>query len=118
MTEKNICYRQQRKKEVVYDDCIPKESLSQRDWHDEEDLNKCIGEIRTSRREVEITKEKFYSNLPSTELEDLANRSYSTLDGAKLQEQAGFRQWFSYVDHIQTVLNGMKFAGNTAYPLF
>ncbi|KAK6760916.1 hypothetical protein RB195_022111 [Necator americanus] len=37
--EKNICYRQRRRKEVVYDDCILEDSLSQGDWHIEEDSN-------------------------------------------------------------------------------
>ncbi|KAK6753501.1 hypothetical protein RB195_012847 [Necator americanus] len=37
--EKNICYRQRRRKEVVYDDCVLEESLSQGDWHIEEDPN-------------------------------------------------------------------------------
>ncbi|KAK6751442.1 hypothetical protein RB195_003062 [Necator americanus] len=37
--EKNICYRQRRRKEVVYDDCILEDSLSQTDWHIEEDPN-------------------------------------------------------------------------------
>ncbi|KAK6763631.1 hypothetical protein RB195_024085 [Necator americanus] len=37
--EKNICYRQPRRKEVVYDDCILEDSLSQGDWHIEEDPN-------------------------------------------------------------------------------
>ncbi|KAK6729879.1 hypothetical protein RB195_006747 [Necator americanus] len=37
--EKNICYRQQRRKEVVYDDCILEVSLPQGDWHIEEDPN-------------------------------------------------------------------------------
>ncbi|KAK6762664.1 hypothetical protein RB195_023399 [Necator americanus] len=35
--EKNICYRQRRRKEVVYDDCVLEDSLSQGDWHIEED---------------------------------------------------------------------------------
>ncbi|KAK6764204.1 hypothetical protein RB195_024499 [Necator americanus] len=34
--EKNICYRQRRRKEV-YDDCVLKDSLSQGNWHIEED---------------------------------------------------------------------------------
>ncbi|KAK6728367.1 hypothetical protein RB195_005798 [Necator americanus] len=29
--EKNICYRQRRRKEVVYDDCVHEDSLSQGD---------------------------------------------------------------------------------------
>ncbi|KAK6751538.1 hypothetical protein RB195_003127 [Necator americanus] len=37
--EKNICYRQRRRKEVVYDDCVLEDSLSQGDWHNEEDPN-------------------------------------------------------------------------------
>ncbi|KAK6767348.1 hypothetical protein RB195_026555 [Necator americanus] len=37
--EKNICYRQRRRKEVVYDDCVLENSLSQGDWHIEEDPN-------------------------------------------------------------------------------
>ncbi|KAK6735623.1 hypothetical protein RB195_018687 [Necator americanus] len=37
--EKNICYRQRRRKEVVYDDCVLEDSLSQGDWHIEEDPN-------------------------------------------------------------------------------
>ncbi|KAK6763193.1 hypothetical protein RB195_023780 [Necator americanus] len=37
--EKNICYRQRRRKEVVYDDCVLEDSLSQGDWHTEEDPN-------------------------------------------------------------------------------
>ncbi|KAK6760200.1 hypothetical protein RB195_021624 [Necator americanus] len=37
--EKNICYRQRRRKEVVYDDCVLEDSLSQSDWHIEEDPN-------------------------------------------------------------------------------
>ncbi|KAK6734703.1 hypothetical protein RB195_018102 [Necator americanus] len=36
--EKNICYRQRRRKEVVYD-CVLEDSLSQGDWHIEEDPN-------------------------------------------------------------------------------
>ncbi|KAK6757840.1 hypothetical protein RB195_015578 [Necator americanus] len=35
----NICYRQRRRKEVVYDDCVLEDSLSQGDWHIEEDPN-------------------------------------------------------------------------------
>ncbi|KAK6765053.1 hypothetical protein RB195_025113 [Necator americanus] len=35
--EKNICYRQRRRKEVVYDDCVLEDSLSQGDWHIDED---------------------------------------------------------------------------------
>ncbi|KAK6751409.1 hypothetical protein RB195_003043 [Necator americanus] len=37
--EKNICYRQRGRKEVVYDDCVLENSLSQGDWHIEEDPN-------------------------------------------------------------------------------
>ncbi|KAK6742879.1 hypothetical protein RB195_010255 [Necator americanus] len=37
--EKNICYRQRRRKEVVYDDCVLEDCLSQGDWHIEEDPN-------------------------------------------------------------------------------
>ncbi|KAK6760373.1 hypothetical protein RB195_021735 [Necator americanus] len=37
--EKNICYQQRRRKEVVYDDCTIEDSLSQGDWHIEEDPN-------------------------------------------------------------------------------
>ncbi|KAK6744007.1 hypothetical protein RB195_010982 [Necator americanus] len=37
--EKNICYRQRRRKEVVYDDCVLEDSLSQGDWYIEEDPN-------------------------------------------------------------------------------
>ncbi|KAK6726469.1 hypothetical protein RB195_004661 [Necator americanus] len=37
--EKNICYRQRRRKEVVYDDCVLEDSLSRGDWHIEEDPN-------------------------------------------------------------------------------
>ncbi|KAK6735830.1 hypothetical protein RB195_018838 [Necator americanus] len=37
--EKNICYRQRGRKEVVYEDCVLEDSLSQGDWHIEEDLN-------------------------------------------------------------------------------
>ncbi|KAK6754715.1 hypothetical protein RB195_013602 [Necator americanus] len=37
--EKIICYRQRRRKEVVYDDCVLEDSLSQGDWHIEEDPN-------------------------------------------------------------------------------
>ncbi|KAK6749652.1 hypothetical protein RB195_001952 [Necator americanus] len=35
--KKNICYWQRRRKEVVYDDCVLEDSLSQGDWHIEED---------------------------------------------------------------------------------
>ncbi|KAK6765145.1 hypothetical protein RB195_025185 [Necator americanus] len=37
--EKNICCWQRRRKEVVYDDCVLEDSLSQGDWHTEEDPN-------------------------------------------------------------------------------
>ncbi|KAK6754747.1 hypothetical protein RB195_013624 [Necator americanus] len=37
--EKKICYQQRRRKEVVYDDCVLGDSLSQGDWHIEEDPN-------------------------------------------------------------------------------
>ncbi|KAK6760044.1 hypothetical protein RB195_021531 [Necator americanus] len=37
--EKNICYRQRRRKEVVYNYCVLEDSLSQGDWHIEEDPN-------------------------------------------------------------------------------
>ncbi|KAK6763905.1 hypothetical protein RB195_024296 [Necator americanus] len=37
--EKNICYRQRRRKEVVHDDCVLEDSLSQGDWNIEEDPN-------------------------------------------------------------------------------
>ncbi|KAK6756340.1 hypothetical protein RB195_014632 [Necator americanus] len=37
--EKDICCRQRKKKEVVYDDCIVEDSLSQGDWLIEEDPN-------------------------------------------------------------------------------
>ncbi|KAK6762475.1 hypothetical protein RB195_023267 [Necator americanus] len=36
---KNICYRQRRRKEVVHDDCVLEDSLSQGDSHIEEDAN-------------------------------------------------------------------------------
>ncbi|KAK6739407.1 hypothetical protein RB195_008096 [Necator americanus] len=36
MMEKYICYRQQRRKEVVYDDCVLEDSLSQGDWRVED----------------------------------------------------------------------------------
>ncbi|KAK6763640.1 hypothetical protein RB195_024092 [Necator americanus] len=36
--EKKICYWQRSKKEV-YDDCVLEDSLSQGDWHIEEDAN-------------------------------------------------------------------------------
>ncbi|KAK6734914.1 hypothetical protein RB195_018234 [Necator americanus] len=39
MMEKNICYRQRKRKEVVYDDCVLEDSLSQSDWHIKEDPN-------------------------------------------------------------------------------
>ncbi|KAK6734966.1 hypothetical protein RB195_018269 [Necator americanus] len=39
MMEKNICYRQRRRKEVVYDDCVLEDSSSQGDWYIEEDPN-------------------------------------------------------------------------------
>ncbi|KAK6760944.1 hypothetical protein RB195_022134 [Necator americanus] len=35
--EKNICYRQRRTKGVIFDDCVLEDSLSQGDWHIEED---------------------------------------------------------------------------------
>ncbi|KAK6742643.1 hypothetical protein RB195_010104 [Necator americanus] len=38
-TEKKICYRQRRRKEVVYDDSVLEDSLFQGDWHIEEDPN-------------------------------------------------------------------------------
>ncbi|KAK6744624.1 hypothetical protein RB195_011383 [Necator americanus] len=37
--EKNICYRQRRRKEVIYEDCVLEDSLSQGAWHIEEDPN-------------------------------------------------------------------------------
>ncbi|KAK6761573.1 hypothetical protein RB195_022589 [Necator americanus] len=37
--EKKICYRQRRRKEFVHDDCVLEDSLSQGDWHIEEDPN-------------------------------------------------------------------------------
>ncbi|KAK6730210.1 hypothetical protein RB195_006959 [Necator americanus] len=37
--EKKICYRQRRRKAVVCDDCVLEDSLSQGDWHIEEDPN-------------------------------------------------------------------------------
>ncbi|KAK6757189.1 hypothetical protein RB195_015174 [Necator americanus] len=37
--EKSICYRQRRRKEVVYDDCVLEDSSSEGDWHIEEDPN-------------------------------------------------------------------------------
>ncbi|KAK6764516.1 hypothetical protein RB195_024729 [Necator americanus] len=37
--EKKICYRQRRRKEVVYDDSVLEDSLSQGDWHIEENAN-------------------------------------------------------------------------------
>ncbi|KAK6761318.1 hypothetical protein RB195_022398 [Necator americanus] len=37
--EKDVYYRQRRRKEVVYDDCVLEGSLSQGDWHIEEDPN-------------------------------------------------------------------------------
>ncbi|KAK6736808.1 hypothetical protein RB195_019480 [Necator americanus] len=36
---KNTCYRQRWRKEVVYDDCVLEDSLSQGEWHIEEDRN-------------------------------------------------------------------------------
>ncbi|KAK6737277.1 hypothetical protein RB195_019772 [Necator americanus] len=37
--EKNICYRQRRRKEVVYGDCVLDDSFSQGNCHIEEDPN-------------------------------------------------------------------------------
>ncbi|KAK6761202.1 hypothetical protein RB195_022313 [Necator americanus] len=39
MMKKNNCYRQRRRKEVVYDDCILEDSFSQGDWHIEKNPN-------------------------------------------------------------------------------
>ncbi|KAK6741347.1 hypothetical protein RB195_009284 [Necator americanus] len=48
----------------------------------------------------------------------ILTRISRTLVEAQPQEQAGFRQGFSCLDHIQTVSRILKFAGNTACPLF
>ncbi|KAK6764043.1 hypothetical protein RB195_024393 [Necator americanus] len=37
--EKNICYQQRKRKEVVSDNCVLEDSLSQGDWYIEEDPN-------------------------------------------------------------------------------
>ncbi|KAK6764165.1 hypothetical protein RB195_024475 [Necator americanus] len=97
--EKNICYRQRRRKEVVYDDCVLEDSLSQAAYdklgsnfedhygvlerrtltldpnalHIERDLREHNillaallsedGTRTSSRREIKIITERFYSNL-------------------------------------------------------
>ncbi|KAK6764576.1 hypothetical protein RB195_024775 [Necator americanus] len=90
--EKNICYRQRRRKDVVYDDCVSEDSLSQGGSFEiqaEEDsgsstkkasLKKCRRDLReynillaallsedgtrtSSHREMEIIAERFCSNL-------------------------------------------------------
>ncbi|KAK6757218.1 hypothetical protein RB195_015194 [Necator americanus] len=229
--EKNICYRQRRRKEVVYDDCVLEDSLSQGDWHIEEDPNvdyemllrglracaeraskprttnldriskttkellerrralrldpnashigrllantscrkalqedllkyrqkkileaaqrrtsrkKCRKDLceyiplaallsedgtrTSSRREMEIITEKFYSNLfrsstpVSTRSSPLVKLHHRfslrrTLDEAQPQEQAGFRQGFSCLDHIQTVSRVIEVCREYRLPL-
>ncbi|KAK6745517.1 hypothetical protein RB195_011939 [Necator americanus] len=200
--EKNICYRQRRRKEVVYDDCVLEDSLSQGDWHIEEDpnvdyemllrgLRACAERASKSRttnldRISKTTKEllgrrralrldpnashierlvantscrkalredllKYRQkkileaaqrrtslkkcrrdlreyNIPlATLLSEDGTRTSSrremeiiterTLDEAQPQEQAGFRQGFSCLDHIQTVSRVIEVCREYRLPL-
>ncbi|KAK6740204.1 hypothetical protein RB195_008586 [Necator americanus] len=224
--EKNICYRQRKRKQVVYDDCVLKDVLSQGNWHIKEDpnvdyemllrgLRACAeraskprtknldriskttkellerrralrfdpnashierdlreyniplatllsedGTRTSSRREMEIITERFYSNLfrpltpvsspiiptgeapprilpsevrvaiksmePGTapdlmlyqqSLFGLVAVHFMTLDEAQPQEQAGFRQGFSCLDHIQTVSRVIEVCREYRLPL-
>ncbi|KAK6730447.1 hypothetical protein RB195_007114 [Necator americanus] len=64
--EKNICYRQRRRKEVVYDDCVLEDSLSQGDWHIEEDpkwTTRCCSEdYEPVLNVLEVAHDKLGSN--------------------------------------------------------
>ncbi|KAK6749000.1 hypothetical protein RB195_001546 [Necator americanus] len=159
--EKNICYRQRSRKEVVYDDCVLEDSLSEGDLHIEEDPNSTkellerrralrldpnashierpiifIGEAppRILPSEVQVALKSMKSGtavgpdfisadflragghplhnyrpicllsvLYKAFTKIIFTRISRTLVEAQAQEQTGFRQGFSCLDHIQTV---------------
>ncbi|KAK6755766.1 hypothetical protein RB195_014262 [Necator americanus] len=160
--EKNICYRQRRRKEVLYDDCVLEDSLSQGDWHFEEDLNvdcemllRGLGACAERRRRAlrldpnasHIERQKKileaaqrrtslkkcrrdlreYNIQLATLLSEDGTRTSSrremeiiterTLDEAQPQEQAGFRQGLSCLDHIHTVSRVIEVCREYRLPL-
>ncbi|KAK6740808.1 hypothetical protein RB195_008952 [Necator americanus] len=94
LIQKNICCRQRTRKEVVYDDCELEDSLSQGDWHIEEDPTG----LRYAAQRI-------------------TNLCRLTLNEAQPQEQAGFRQGFSCLDHNQTVLRVVEVCREYRLPL-
>ncbi|KAK6743273.1 hypothetical protein RB195_010498 [Necator americanus] len=82
--EKNICYRQRRRKEVVYDDCVLEYSLSQGDWHIEEDPNvdyeKLLRELRACAERASKPRTTNLDRISKTTKELLERRRASRLD--------------------------------------
>ncbi|KAK6765820.1 hypothetical protein RB195_025626 [Necator americanus] len=130
--EKNICYQQRRRKEVVYDDCVLEDSLSQGDCHIEEDpnvdyemllrgLRAFAGRVSKQRMtnldRIPKTTEELLEGRRTLGLDTNASHIHRTLDEAQPQEQAGFRQGFSCLDHIQTVSRVIEVCREYRLPL-
>ncbi|KAK6749788.1 hypothetical protein RB195_002036 [Necator americanus] len=128
--EKNICYRQRRRKEVVSDDCVLEDSLFQGDWHIEEDPNVdyemllrglracagCASKPRTTNLDrISVTIEELLERRRALRFDPNALHIERTLDEAQPQEQAGFRQGFSCLD--QTVSRVIEVCREYRMPL-
>ncbi|KAK6741073.1 hypothetical protein RB195_009121 [Necator americanus] len=90
--EKNICYRQRRRKEVVYDDCVLEDSLSQGDWHIEEDPNvddeMLLRGLRACAERASKSRTTNLDRISKTTKELLERRRTSRLDPNALSEAA------------------------------
>ncbi|KAK6733202.1 hypothetical protein RB195_017141 [Necator americanus] len=82
--EKNICYRQRRRKEVFYDDCVLEDSLSQSDWHIEEDPNEdnkmLFRELRVCAERTSMPRTTNLDRISKTTKELLEKRRALRLD--------------------------------------
>ncbi|KAK6761292.1 hypothetical protein RB195_022378 [Necator americanus] len=82
--EKNISYRQRRRKEVVYDDCVLEGSLSQGDWHIEEDPNvdyeMLLRELRACAERASKPRKTNLNRISKTTKELLERRRALRLD--------------------------------------
>ncbi|KAK6764138.1 hypothetical protein RB195_024458 [Necator americanus] len=65
MMGRNICYRQRRRKEVVYNDCVLEDPLSQVDWCIKEDPNVDYEMLLRGLRASAERASKKYSEAPS-----------------------------------------------------
>ncbi|KAK6765102.1 hypothetical protein RB195_025149 [Necator americanus] len=93
--EKNICYRQRRRKEVVYDDCVFEDSLSQGDWHIDEDpfvdYEMLLGGLRACAERISKPRTTNLDRISKITKELLERRRTLRLDPNSLLSEDGTR---------------------------